>query len=357
MKYQIEKILDAVTGKKEELFTRYKRLYEKENTEEVINCMKKTVLQRYIIIIAAGIMVLVTVCLQYKETADNMIFEGNNVKSIIRSEDKSFDYELKVKVKGRNESQIVTVHIEPKSEETDENITQNGTTSEKNDVSDDVDYKSLVDMIEENPAKNEIILPTCTDDGIPVIWTRNKDYTWLFIGAVTVAILLYIYRNRFEKLEKEEKEAKTSILLELPQFINKNILLLNGGLVITDAFERIVTEHQKSGEDENYFYKRLNEIYLNSKETNIPIEAQISDFARTSGIREFIRIATVINDNVCKGTSLIESLESESEYLWFSRKKKAEELGRIAETKMTFPLVILLIILIVITISPAMLEM
>lgn len=79
----------------------------------------------------------------------------------------------------------------------------------------------------------------------------TRDYTWLVVMAAVAAVFIAIYRSRFETVEKEEKTAQTSILLELPSFINKNILLLNGGLVLTDAFERIVTEHQKNGESGN----------------------------------------------------------------------------------------------------------
>jgi len=43
--------------------------------------------------------------------------------------------------------------------------------------------------------------------------------------------------------------------------------------------------------------------------------------------------------------------------LWEQRKKLAEERGRAAETKMAFPLAILLLVLILITAAPAMLQM
>ena len=39
---------------------------------------------------------------------------------------------------------------------------------------------------------------------------------------------------------------------------------------------------------------------------------------------------------------MTEKLESESDILWTQRKKIAEEKGRIAETKLTFPLALLL---------------
>lgn len=38
-------------------------------------------------------------------------------------------------------------------------------------------------------------------------------------------------------------------------------------------------------------------------------------------------------------------------------KKQSEEKGRAAETKMTFPLVILLLVLVIITVAPAMIEL
>lgn len=357
MKSYIEKILDIITGKKEEFLSRYSRLYEKGNLEETAMLRKKAILQRYMLIAAAGLAALLGVMSQNYEEASNIVVEDGRVKAVMRSDDKSFDYEFKVKVKGEEEPQSVIVHIEPKSEETAETEEKKLALAEKAEDKTPVDYRALADTVSENPAKNEILLPEYTDDGRSVKWTYTRDYTWLVVIAAMAAVFIAIYRSRFEKVEKEEKNAQTSVLLELPSFINKNILLLNGGLVLTDAFERIVTEHQKNGESGNYFYERLNEIYINSKETNIPVETQLSDFARNSGIREFIRVAAVISDNICKGTSLTESLESESAYLWFSRKKKAEELGRLAETKMTFPLVILLVILIIITIAPAMLEM
>ena len=357
MKSYIEKILDIITGKKEEFLSRYSRLYEKGNLEETAMLRKKAILQRYMLIAAAGLAALLGVMSQNYEEASNIVVEDGRVKAVMRSDDKSFDYEFKVKVKGEEEPQSVIVHIEPKSEETAETEEKKLASAEKAEDKTPVDYRALADTVSENPAKNEILLPEYTDDGRSVKWTYTRDYTWLVVIAAMAAVFIAIYRSRFEKVEKEEKNAQTSVLLELPSFINKNILLLNGGLVLTDAFERIVTEHQKNGESGNYFYERLNEIYINSKETNIPVETQLSDFARNSGIRELIRVAAVISDNICKGTSLTESLESESAYLWFSRKKKAEELGRLAETKMTFPLVILLVILIIITIAPAMLEM
>ena len=85
--------------------------------------------------------------------------------------------------------------------------------------------------------------------------------------------------------------------------------------------------------------------------------AVLDDYGKRLAIKEFTRITSIITDNQYKGVNLTEKLESESDILWTQRKKIAEEKGRIAETKLTFPLALLLLVLILITAAPAIMEM
>jgi hypothetical protein len=110
-------------------------------------------------------------------------------------------------------------------------------------------------------------------------------------------------------------------------------------------------------DDEKYFYEQLRSVYLTMNETNSPMHVEFASFAKRSEVRELMRLSNVLADNVSKGYDLAEKLRRESEVLWFARKKQSEENGRIAETKLTLPLMILLIVMILITIAPAMMEM
>ena len=56
------------------------------------------------------------------------------------------------------------------------------------------------------------------------------------------------------------------------------------------------------------------------------------------------------------GVYLSEKLKQENSLLWLARKQQSEEKGRLAETKLTLPLMILLLVLIMMTIAPAMME-
>ena len=89
------------------------------------------------------------------------------------------------------------------------------------------------------------------------------------------------------------------------------------------------------------------------KSVNSAFDAEFRDFARRSGVRELLRLSNIITDNMNKGTELVSKLEQESALMWHMSKKQVEERGRIAESKMTFPMAVMLLALILVTSAPA----
>ena len=57
------------------------------------------------------------------------------------------------------------------------------------------------------------------------------------------------------------------------------------------------------------------------------------------------------------GSDMSHKLTSEVKMLWFERKKLAESRGRLAEVKLTMPLLLLLLVLMIVTIGPATMDM
>ncbi len=174
--------------------------------------------------------------------------------------------------------------------------------------------------------------------------------------TLAVVMLWMLYKGRFYTVEKEEKRARESIIRELPQFINKMILLISAGVVLHTAFLKIVDDYEKSGKHGSYFYMQLTQIGRAVRETNGSLCQELQQFAKRSGVKELIRISNILSDNLNKGADLSEKLKQENSLLWLARKQQSEEKGRLAETKLTLPLMILLLVLIMMTIAPAMME-
>lgn len=224
-----------------------------------------------------------------------------------------------------------------------------------------------IDLISRSSDSKHLILPVSLGDQIYLEWRRQNSFSFATLIIIFCFGLVFIYLNRFKKIDKEIKERNNSIVNQLPDFVNKLVLLLNAGIVVSTAISKIAEDHGSTYAQNRAtnskkmkgwnLYNELYEIEKRVKQTNVSMINELNEFSKRSGLRELIRVSTIISENINKGSSLSEKLEAEGELLWLSRKKKAEEKGRLAETKLTFPLVILLLVLVMITIAPALMEM
>ncbi len=225
------------------------------------------------------------------------------------------------------------------------------------------EMRSVINSMNDDQSARRVTLPDRLRTGEKITWTAAKRTNTAAIAFAMIVLAVFIYRNRFEPLEKMRKVRMDSVRRQLPEFVNRLVLLLGAGLVLSSAFERIVEESRQSAVlAGDYFYMCMDGIYSKIKETNGSMEKEFRDFARSSehsgeGSRELMRISNIITDNISKGVELTDKLQSESETLWLSRKRSSEERGRLAETKLTMPLTVFLLVLVVVTVSPALLEL
>lgn len=220
------------------------------------------------------------------------------------------------------------------------------------------ELRNMSDSFNHDSTLRKVELPASLDTGEKISWEREKRSNSFLIIMLTLILAAIIYKNRFAALNKKRKEQEESVARELPDFVNRLVLLLNAGLVLNRAFEKTIEESIAfQGDDVGYFNEKMNEIYTSMKTANGVMHVEFRRFARDSGIKELMRISNIINDNVSKGVELTQKLQNESEMLWINRKKNCEERSRMAETKLTLPLVIFLMVLIVIVITPALLEL
>ena len=221
--------------------------------------------------------------------------------------------------------------------------------------------RSLTAGINEDRTRRKVPLPETLDSGQAIRWTRSRTGNTLLLATLTLILMILTYRNRLQPIRKRQELQRRSVLRQLPTFINELVLLLGAGLVLSRAFEVVVKQSMsgQAGEEGNsdYFTSNIRSIYRSVKTTNAGLHEDLQRFAQDSGVSELMRVSGIISDNINKGAELTRKLERESEQLWLSRRLQAEEQGRLAETKMTFPLAIFLCVLIIITVSPALLQL
>lgn len=357
----MKKIINAITGDTGFFEKKYLKLYGKKDFSDEIRSIKFKMLKRYVMLMIAAVFVLALCIIHESNTKQTMInvSEGNEI-SIARPQIGEMPLRVPVRLEVLTEdnermAKNVTLLVNPKAEDEIEfEIEEEQLVS----INIEEEIKRLISFINRSNLDDKLVLPTMLSNGFMLTWQEVHSSRLPIIVMLFVVVGFVMYQNRFAKIKLTEKEAHESIIIELPEFLNKLVLLLNAGLVLTSAFDKILENREKRGEEEkSYFYSQLMQIGRSMRETNGSMVLELKSFAGRSGVREFTRVTNIIADNASKGAELVEKLQGESELLWLTKKKLAEEKGRIAETKMTFPLMILLLILIMVTTAPALMEM
>jgi tight adherence protein C len=174
------------------------------------------------------------------------------------------------------------------------------------------------------------------------------DRTYI-IFSVLFLISIVILHDR--ELDKKIRRRRLSIQLDFPDFLNKLALMVNAGLTIRKAWEKIDRENVKDSD----FYKEVKFVIIEIKSGKPELKAY-EDFARRCRTAEVARFITVVLQNIKKGNAeLVSILRILSNESWEIRKNTARKLGEEASTKMVIPLMLIFVAILVILATPAIL--
>lgn len=320
--------------------------------------------RRIILILAAGaLLTAADIFLSRAGQGADMLREDGRLYMIRPDEGEERSYiSFRAQIRGKGESfeKNVDVALDPYTEETEEKEAADGKEEKEASAAEmaEAELRAVTGGFNENTDSRKVLLPEETEGGWKITWREENQSSAPIIGGGAIILAALVYRGRFASLEKRKRLERESVIRQLPEFVNRLVLLLNAGLVLNSAFEKAAGENKyPEREDSDYFYSRLRDIYISSKTANGSMYGEFKRFARESGVKELMRISNILGDNISKGVNLTEKLERESELLWINRKKSCEERGRLAETKLTLPLMIFLIVLMIITIAPALMEL
>ena len=224
--------------------------------------------------------------------------------------------------------------------------------------------KSLEEKIQESlESLNSIYdakvkLPTKIDDSkivfkIPV---EKVGFTYLILGLILSVVIFF----GFDKdLENKIKKREDQMMLDYSDIVSKLTLLMGAGLNISVAWERIVKDYERKVKPSK---KRF--AFEEMKLANTKIKSGVSEttayleFGKRCGLSCYLKLAGLLEQNLKKGTKELRLLlEGEVREAFNNRKGLAKIKGEEASTKLLFPMIIMLGIVIVIIVVPAFLSM
>jgi tight adherence protein C len=178
----------------------------------------------------------------------------------------------------------------------------------------------------------------------------NLDLTFPLMVVVLLGVLFFALDQELtQKIEKR----KLSIQRDFPDFLNKLTLLLNAGMTVFAAWERIVKENQKN----TPFYIQAEVVVEEIKNGKTQAQA-FEDFARNCRVSEITKFVSILIQNLRKGNGeMVITLQGMSREAWELRKHVAKRLGEEASTKLLFPMMFNFLVVVVIVAMPAVMAM
>lgn len=220
--------------------------------------------------------------------------------------------------------------------------------------------RTLKQIIQKNEAetrtKETVFFPDEINGQRILYKEKDENYTVLLIvlGIVTAII---IFPGMDKELDKKMDERRKEMLLDYSEIVSKLNILSGAGMSILKAWEKIVKDYEKKTK-KNLHLRRY--AYEEMKLTYYEIQSGVSEgsayaaFGRRCNIHEYLKLGTLLEQNVKKGAKgLSRMLEEEAVSAFEQRKNLAKKLGEEAGTKLLIPMIIMLAIVMIIVLIPA----
>lgn len=154
-------------------------------------------------------------------------------------------------------------------------------------------------------------------------------------------------------LDGDIRKQRNALQMEFPEFVNKLTLLVNAGMTISKAWEKIINENKK----EHILYNEMRFALMEIK-AGKPEGVAYEEFARRCHVKEITKFVSVIVMNLRRGGSeVVPVLQAQGNECWEMRKNAARQMGEEASTKILIPLMIMFLGIVLIVSTPAVMSM
>ncbi|MCD8149186.1 MAG: type II secretion system F family protein [Clostridiales bacterium] len=197
--------------------------------------------------------------------------------------------------------------------------------------------------------------------GYHVVWTGEQEYRWLFFLLIGAAAAFCLEQKDRQDEKERQRKRKEQLLFEYPQMVDQIAVLLDSGMTIRKAWERIAGreypgQRKRGKKDENagVYLEEMQITCREIREGRGEREAY-ERFGRRIGLAPYKRFSSILTQNLSKGTGDIRRiLQKESEDALDMRRSRARKLGEEAGTKLLFPMLVMLVLILAVLLLPAL---
>lgn len=193
-------------------------------------------------------------------------------------------------------------------------------------------------------------------DGERLSWHLPRSHIlWIFLGLGIVAAACVALTEK-ERQRRAYKQRSKALLLDYPDIVSQLGLLMEAGMSLPAAWKRLAENYEercsRHGPRREGYEEML--VTLHELQDGVGERQALERFGERCGNPQYRRFASVLTQNLRKGTDGIgRTLSREAEDAFIQRKNLAQKLGEEAGTKLLFPMMLMLVVVMVILIVPA----
>lgn len=200
--------------------------------------------------------------------------------------------------------------------------------------------------------------------GYKVVWTKDSDYLWVVCLLIGVAAVYCLEQKEKQDEKARLKKRREQLVIEYPRMVDQFAILLDSGMTIRKAWERILIrdrrlmqKQEKGSRDTGIYLEEMWITWREIREGRGEREAY-ERFGSRIGLPCYKRFSSILTQNLSKGTKGIrEILQKESEEALEMRRNRAKKLGEEAGTRLLFPMLVMLVLILVVLLLPALVSM
>lgn len=197
-------------------------------------------------------------------------------------------------------------------------------------------------------------------EGQHIGWTQVvEDYSLLLWGAA-VATAFAVAFCMDKDLHGQTEKRRQCIRSEYPEIAYKLALFVGAGMTVRGAFQKVAGDYGAKCEKGEPRMPAYEEMLYTCHELQSGVSEGVcyEHFGRRTGLQEYIRLCTLLTQNLKKGSStLLERLREESDRAAEEKLQQSRKLGEEAGTKLLVPMMLMLGVVMAVIMVPAFANM
>lgn len=207
-------------------------------------------------------------------------------------------------------------------------------------------------------AKEYLELPQMIE-GHRLAWSEQADKTPEKILLFGIVIAVFVPLLEESRRREDEKKREKLLELEYPDVVSKIALLLGAGMTLQGAIRKIALNYSEKKEqgsaEKQPAYEELM-ITCHEIENGMGESMSYERFGERCKRAEYRKLGNLLAQNLRKGSNgILVLLEQEAERAFEERKSAARRYGEEAGTKLLFPMMLMLGLVMVVLLVPAVL--